>query len=562
MATTNTFRPTVGTGRDGFGQLLRAEWTKFRSVPRWVLSLLVTVLLTLGLSLLAVSGSGSDLNDHPEELGPVGPEGVRVKDAISLVHQPLTGDGSITARVLELTGDAGYLHEWAKAGLIIRESIEPGARYTAILVTPEHGVRLQTNYTTDLAASAETTPRWLRLTRAGDAITAYESSDGATWREVGTVELDDLPQTVEVGMFATSPDRVEIETSVGSASVAATGALATGTFDNVRVEPADANWQAHDSSTDLVKGTEASEVDGTFSVTGSGDIGPNPPDEDVTGTRPARHLLRADRGHRGRGPVHHLRVPAGNDPDDLRRQPSARPGAGRQGDGARRRNVRGRPTHHCHGVLAPAPECFVDLPQVSLSGILFGQALVAVLALLAMTNEYGTRMICTSLTTNPRRTEVLLSKAGVVTAAVVAAGTLGVTGSLFASRAILSGNGFPALSLTDGATLRAAIGSVLYLGLIGLLSLGIGVVVRDTAGAVTAVLALLYFAPMAAALISDPQWRDWLHRFGPTTAGQSIQATIGLDDLPIGPWAGLLVLAAYAGAAVLAAAIMFQTRDA
>jgi hypothetical protein len=125
-------------------------------------------------------------------------------------------------------------------------------------------------------------PRWLRLTRAGDAITAYESSDGATWREVGTVELDDLPQTVEVGMFATSPDRVEIETSVGSASVAATGALATGTFDNVRVEPADANWQAHDSSTDLVKGTEASEVDGTFSVTGSGDIGPNPPDEDVT----------------------------------------------------------------------------------------------------------------------------------------------------------------------------------------------------------------------------------------------------------------------------------------
>jgi ABC-2 type transport system permease protein len=216
----------------------------------------------------------------------------------------------------------------------------------------------------------------------------------------------------------------------------------------------------------------------------------------------------------------------------------------------------------------PVAGCVADTTKASLSGLAAGQAVVAVLALLAMTNEYSTRMICTTLMTDARRVRVLLCKAGVVTAAVLAAGALGVAASMLAGRVILSGNGFTAangyspLSLADQPTLRAAAGSVLYLGLIALLSIGIGTIVRDTAGAVTTVMAVLYLAPLATALTSDPQWRERLNRFAPTNAGQAIQATVELDQLPIGPWAGLGVLAGWAGAATVLGALLFKLRDA
>jgi ABC-2 type transport system permease protein len=90
-----------------------------------------------------------------------------------------------------------------------------------------------------------------------------------------------------------------------------------------------------------------------------------------------------------------------------------------------------------------------------------------------------------------------VTKAAVVTATVLAAGAVGVVGSLTAGRALLPGNGFtdangyPPLSLTDGPTLRAALGTVLYLGLVALLSLGVGMILRDTAGA-----ALLFIEPV------------------------------------------------------------------
>jgi ABC-type transport system involved in multi-copper enzyme maturation permease subunit len=286
MSTTMTaYRSAVPTGRDSFAALLRSEWTKLRSVRRWVLGMFAAVGLTLALSLLTAAGSGTDLNDHPDELGPIGPDGQRVKDALTFVHQPLTGDGSITARVAELTGEKGFSHEWAKAGIMLKESTQPGSRYAAMMVTPGHGVRLQANYTTDLAGSDSTTPRWLRLTRTGGTITGYESADGFAWSEVGTVDLGELPSTVEVGMFATSPDRVEVETSVGSSSTGTIPVLVTGTFDSVRVEPAQpgaGQWREHDTSRGFVGGGDSTEVDGLFTVTGSGDIGPNPPDDDVT----------------------------------------------------------------------------------------------------------------------------------------------------------------------------------------------------------------------------------------------------------------------------------------
>ena len=77
------------------------------------------------------------------------------------------------------------------------------------MVTGDHGVRMQDDYTHDRAglpgAVSAASPRWLRLTRSGDTITGYDSADGTHWTEVGTAHLAGLPATVQVGLFATSP---------------------------------------------------------------------------------------------------------------------------------------------------------------------------------------------------------------------------------------------------------------------------------------------------------------------------------------------------------------------
>jgi ABC-2 type transport system permease protein len=213
--------------------------------------------------------------------------------------------------------------------------------------------------------------------------------------------------------------------------------------------------------------------------------------------------------------------------------------------------------------------CGVDTTKISLTGILLGQAAVAVLAVLVMTGEYSSGMIRTTLTAVPGRTTALAAKAAIVTAVVLAAGAVAVLGSVLAGHFILPGNGFTpahgvaALSLGHGPTLRAAAGSVLYLALIGLLSLGLATALRDSGATIAAVLALLYIVPILTDLGTlDPLWQHRLQRYGPMTAGLAIQATRNLGKLPIGPWPGLGVLAAWAAAALLAGGLLLRLRDA
>ena len=211
--------------------------------------------------------------------------------------------------------------------------------------------------------------------------------------------------------------------------------------------------------------------------------------------------------------------------------------------------------------------CPVDTAKLSLTGIQFGQAVVAVLGVLVISGEYSTGMIRTTLTAMPRRIGVLAAKAAVLTGLVLAAGTIAAGGSLLAGRLILPGHGFteahgfPPLSLGDGPVLRAAAGSALYLGLIALLSLGIATAVREPAAAIGLILGLLYLFPIVAPLL-DQHWQRHLEQIGPTTAGLAIQATTGLHSLPISPWAGLGVLAAWAAAALLAGGLLLRLRDA
>ena len=210
----------------------------------------------------------------------------------------------------------------------------------------------------------------------------------------------------------------------------------------------------------------------------------------------------------------------------------------------------------------------VDTIKLSLTGIELGQAVVAILGVLAISGEYSSGMIRVTLAAMPRRPAVLAAKASVVTAVVLAAGTIAVLGCLLVGRLMLPGNGFTAthgyaaLSLADGPTLRAAVGSVLYLVLIALLSLGIATIVRDAATAIGVVLGLLYLFPIITALVSNPHWQRHLQQIGPMSAGLAVQATSNLRSLPIGPWAGLCVLAAWAGGALFAGGVMLKLRDA
>ena len=222
----------------------------------------------------------------------------------------------------------------------------------------------------------------------------------------------------------------------------------------------------------------------------------------------------------------------------------------------------------CAAMTHSAGDGIRDTTKISLTGIMLGQAIVAALAVLAISSEYSTGMIRITLAAMPQRPVVVAAKAVIVGALTLAAGTIAVLGSLLAGRLILPGNGFTVangyspLSLTDGPTFRAAIGSVLYLVLIALSSLGVATVVRDSAIAVAAVLGLLYLFPILEALFTDPDWQRRVRQVGPMSAGLAIQSTVDLGDLPIGPWAGLGVLAAWAAAALVTGGSVLRLRDA
>lgn len=219
------------------------------------------------------------------------------------------------------------------------------------------------------------------------------------------------------------------------------------------------------------------------------------------------------------------------------------------------------------GSTCPSTRCGVDQAKVSFIGVDLGQAVVAVFAVMVFGSEYSTGMVRVTLTAIPRRGTVLAAKAAAVCGPVLAAAAVAVLGSLLIGRLLLPGRGFTtahgyrALSLADGPILRAAAGSVLYLGLIALLSLGVAAVTRDGAAAIGTVLGLLYLFPIVAAFVT-PSWHRHLEQIGPMTAGTAVQATLDLGGQPIGPWAGLGVLAAWAGAALLAGGLLLRLRDA
>jgi ABC-type transport system involved in multi-copper enzyme maturation permease subunit len=298
------FRSPRPGGRDGFVQLLHSEWTKFRTVRGWVVGTVVGALVIVVMAWLTSSLSHSEAcistNGGPPTCHtahpfiPIGPGGEPVTDQYSLLHQTLPGNGSITVRVTSLTGlyasqsgvpvranpeasMARGVQPWSKAGVIITATTRPGSPYAAVMVTGTHGVRMQYDYTHDVAGTPGTvsarSARWLRLTRTGDTITGYDSTDGAHWTAIDSVHLAGLPATVQVGLFATSPQHISGDHSGTS--------LATGVFDHVTLRGGrtGAGWHGTPVGQGGFQGpvsqtTAFHHTSGAFSITGSGDIAP------------------------------------------------------------------------------------------------------------------------------------------------------------------------------------------------------------------------------------------------------------------------------------------------
>ena len=129
-------------------------------------------------------------------------------DAFHYVYQTLDGDGTIIARVVSQEGS----NEWAKAGLMMRETLDAGARNAYVFQAPGHGIVFQTragagggtNDTPDRSGFAPTP--WLKLVRAGDTFTASASQDGRTWTQIGTASIP-MAKAIFVGLATLSHAR-------------------------------------------------------------------------------------------------------------------------------------------------------------------------------------------------------------------------------------------------------------------------------------------------------------------------------------------------------------------
>ena len=260
---------------------IAAEWAKFRTVRGWVIAVVAAA---------AVSHRPGPDQRHARHL----PRGlVRAAGRAGrggghrqlLLRPPAAGrrPGTVAARLDALTGQlpapggAGTrrgLVPWAKAGIIVQSSLRPGSAYAAMMVTGGHGVRLQYDYTGDIAAPA-IRARWLRLVRHGHQVTGYESADGA--RSVRGRERHLPGGAVQAGLFATSPQYSA--TSLGSAEVSGGPSQATGVFGT---GPAERGRRClgglghRRQQRGGVAGPSAGyrQGGGTFTVTGTGDIAP------------------------------------------------------------------------------------------------------------------------------------------------------------------------------------------------------------------------------------------------------------------------------------------------
>jgi len=211
---------------------------------------------------------------------------------------------------------------------------------------------------------------------------------------------------------------------------------------------------------------------------------------------------------------------------------------------------------------AQAAERARDIAQAaetSLFGLIVGQLVIAVLGALTITSEYSTGMIRTSLSVMPRRGVSLAAKAVVFGAIALVVGLVTSFASYFLGQAILSTHHLNS-TIGQPGVLRAVIGGGLFLAVCGLLSFGLGAVLRHTAGAITASIGLLFVLFILSGFLPN-NWAVHIDKWVPFNAGGAIWENQSGTAM-FSPWVGFAVFCAYAAIALGAGLVLFRKRDA
>jgi ABC-2 type transport system permease protein len=211
-----------------------------------------------------------------------------------------------------------------------------------------------------------------------------------------------------------------------------------------------------------------------------------------------------------------------------------------------------------HGPNGPG----FDPTAQSLFGLYISQLVIAVLGVLVISSEYSTKMISTTLTAMPRRGTLIAAKAIVFGAVTFVASLVTCFASFFLGQALMSSHHI-STSLGQPGVLRAVIGGALFLTVVGLLSFGLGLLVRHTAGAISIAVALLFVLSILVNALPQ-NWQIHIDKWLPAIAGMVIWTVKPqTGSIPyFAPWTGFAVLCAWAALFIGAGMYLFRKRNA
>lgn len=195
-----------------------------------------------------------------------------------------------------------------------------------------------------------------------------------------------------------------------------------------------------------------------------------------------------------------------------------------------------------------------------LTGAQFGVLLLGVMGCLAGAREYASRMITATAAAVPRRWQIVVAKAAVLTAVVAPAALVASLAAFGVGMTILSANDAATVSLADGEVLRSVIGMAGYLTAIALLGLALGVLLRSVAASISALIAGVLIVPGIAGALLPDSW-DTVLQYLPSQAAASFTAVSSSGGATLGAATGALVVAAWVLLALGAAAASITKRD-
>lgn len=211
------------------------------------------------------------------------------------------------------------------------------------------------------------------------------------------------------------------------------------------------------------------------------------------------------------------------------------------------------------GALSAHDKATLDTTRVSLGGLHLSQVACGTLGILAISSEYGSGLIHTTLSAIPARRLMLSAKALIVTIAVVTVAFASCLAAYFTFQLLVTDHHMRT-SLSDPGVLRTVLGGGLYLTAIALLGLGLGAALRSSAAATGTLLGLLLIPPPLLELLPD-SWKTSITPYTPLEAGSAI-VTVHQDAGSLGPWGGFGLFCAYTAIALIAGFIVIQHRDA